>query len=671
MMSDSDANVCAGAKLDSPNTPCVDLEVPQAGANVTKGYVGQLDMKGIVPNTNPYHKSKMCPVNVHWHLGSEHYSVGEFDEKGNGPHGNVDLPEWANRARGLADAEVQDGFRCHHYDETDPKFTTPYEWKHCVGMEVGETYEVHWPHSAFGACGTVNQYQSPFYDGVFCNLSMEQFQAVTDPQVIASNVGVHGQVFTIVNDDSYFYSDMIRGMIIDADLGMGQDITYYTGSTTGQTRSNDMCSTYSPITWQVDRKCHMISASSFDKMCYDMKMQRDDMSDDLHAHGSRELVSHEIAANNHNFGNRKMSEEKALAVMSNPKSEHHRKMAAAVSTELALPSFLDLMAGSSMMSDSDANVCAGAKLDSPNTPCVDLEVPQAGANVTKGYVGQLDMKGIVPNTNPYHKSKMCPVNVHWHLGSEHYSVGEFDEKGNGPHGNVDLPEWANRARGLADAEVQDGFRCHHYDETDPKFTTPYEWKHCVGMEVGETYEVHWPHSAFGACGTVNQYQSPFYDGVFCNLSMEQFQAVTDPQVIASNVGVHGQVFTIVNDDSYFYSDMIRGMIIDADLGMGQDITYYTGSTTGQTRSNDMCSTYSPITWQVDRKCHMISASSFDKMCYDMKMQRDDMSDDLHAHGSRELVSHEIAANNHNFGNRMLAEGSALAVTPTGKNLRGR
>jgi hypothetical protein len=55
--------------------------------------------------------------------------------------------------------------------------------------------------------------------------------------------------------------------------------------------------------------------------------------------------------------------------------------------------------------------------------------------------------------------------------------------------------------------------------------------------------------------------------------------------------------------------------------------------------------YTPITWQVDRKCHMISASSFDKLCYDMKMQRDDMSDDLYAHGSRELVKDDLVANN--------------------------
>jgi len=592
----------------------------------------------------------MCPVNVHWHLGSEHYSAGEFDENGDGPAGNVARPDWAARARGLAEGVVQDGFRCHHYDASDETFTKPYEWKHCVGMKVGETYEVHWPHSAFGACGTVNQYQTPFYDGVFCNLPMEVFTTV-DAQTVADNVGVHGQIFTVVNDESYFYSDMMRGMIIDEDRAMGQDVTIYTGSTTGDSRSNDQCSTYSPITWQVDRKCHKISASSFDKMCYDMKMQRDDMSGDLYAHGSRELVDHKYSANNHVYGERKMEEDSTTALASTDKDDRQRKMADVVSTELAGPSFLDLKAGSSMISDLTANVCAGKKLDSPNQPCIDLEVaPQAGANITKGYVGQLDVGELKPNTKPYFQSKMCPVNVHWHLGSEHYSAGEFDENGDGPAGNVARPDWAARARGLAEGVVQDGFRCHHYDASDETFTKPYEWKHCVGMKVGETYEVHWPHSAFGACGTVNQYQTPFYDGVFCNLPMEVFTTV-DAQTVADNVGVHGQIFTVVNDESYFYSDMMRGMIIDEDRAMGQDVTIYTGSTTGDSRSNDQCSTYSPITWQVDRKCHKISASSFDKMCYDMKMQRDDMSGDLYAHGSRELVNHDYSANNHVYGDR--------------------
>ena len=154
--------------------------------------------------------------------------------------------------------------------------------------------------------------------------------------------------------------------------------------------------------------------------------------------------------------------------------------------------------------------------------------------------------------------------------------------------------------------------------------------------------IHRPHSATGACGTVNQYQAPFYDGVFCNLPYETFELL-EAQDISNAVGVHSQVFTIVNDESYFYPDMMRGMIVDGN--MGKDIHYYTGSTTGTIRDNEMCSQYAPVSWQVDRQCHMISASSFDKLCYDMKMQRSDMSDDLHAHGSRELVHDDLAANN--------------------------
>mmetsp|Transcript_18452 Transcript_18452/g.33418 ORF Transcript_18452/g.33418 Transcript_18452/m.33418 type:complete len:99 (-) Transcript_18452:230-526(-) len=77
---------------------------------------------------------------------------------------------------------------------------------------------------------------------------------------------------------------------------------------------------------------------------------------------------------------------------------------------------------------------------------------------------------------------------------------------------------------------------------------------------------------------------------------------------------------------------------------GSDVAIYTGSTTGTSRNNDdSCSAYSPITWQVDRKCHLISASSFDKMCADMKAQADDMTDDLYAHGSRTVVDKNMAS----------------------------
>lgn len=288
--------------------------------------------------------------------------------------------------------------------------------------------------------------------------------------------------------------------------------------------------------------------------------------------------------------------------------------------------------------EEDINPCAGKKPKDPyfdDAPCYDEEgnvvaLEQAGENVTKGYQGRLQAVSREPISVPYRKAGLCPVNVHWHLGTEHYSLGEYDEAGSGPHnGERTLEEGARL-----------GFQCNYFDAEDPKFTTPYQWEHCVDMEVGETYEVHWPHSAAGMCNSPWQYQTPFYDGVFCTDGV----ITLDPLNTYMKIGVQAQVFTIVNDEDYYYDDLFSGMIVDGE--MGTDLDYYTGSTTGTTRDNEVCSKWSPITWQVDRKCHIVSASSFDKMCHDMKMQLADMSEDLYPHGSRELVADQLSANNH-------------------------
>lgn len=126
-----------------------------------------------------------------------------------------------------------------------------------------------------------------------------------------------------------------------------------------------------------------------------------------------------------------------------------------------------------------------------------------------------------------------------------------------------------------------------------------------------------------------------------------------PQDIASNVGVQSQTFVVVNDEDYYYPDLFSGMIVDPYANKGVDLAMYTGSTTGTQRNNEVCSPFSPITWQVDRKCHMISASSFDKMCEQMSTQADNLKDDLYAHGARELVNDMHAANNHQTKKRTL------------------
>ena len=161
------------------------------------------------------------------------------------------------------------------------------------------------------------------------------------------------------------------------------------------------------------------------------------------------------------------------------------------------------------------------------------------------------------------------------------------------------------------------------------------------MEVGQTYEVHWPHSAAGMCSTPWQYQTPFYDGVFCNNGIISLS----PLNTYSKIGVQAQVFTIINDENHKIGGLFYGAV---DQGtMWSDVAYYTGSTTGTTRTNQVCSQYAPITWQVDRKCHLVSASSFDQMCKLMLEQNDDMTADVHAHGARQTVLHSLTADNLN------------------------
>ena len=296
-------NYCAGTKPGFPNAECTVAAVEQAGGDVSAGFTGSFNASGATPITTTLAEAGLCPVNVHWHLGAEHRSAGEFDEDGVGPAA-------ASGRRLLAGASTRLGMRCHHYDANDSKFTEEYAWQYCKDMKVGETYEVHWPHSNMGACNTPFQYQTPFYDGVFCNMlgganpdgdvTLDISSTANARANIPKQVGVQSQVFTIVNSDDaqYQHENLIRGMIIDATNNMGQDIVAYTGSTTGTSRNNEICSQYAPITWQVDRKCHLISAKAFDKMCKQMKAQLDDMTDDLHPHGSRELVSATYNADN-------------------------------------------------------------------------------------------------------------------------------------------------------------------------------------------------------------------------------------------------------------------------------------------------------------------------------------------------------------------------------------
>ena len=333
-----------------------------------------------------------------------------------------------------------------------------------------------------------------------------------------------------------------------------------------------------------------------------------------------------------------------------------------------------------------------------NTKCAEMIdtgyqalLPQAGMDVTaevqaeaEGLVrreGDLAYSGLgimEPIMGDYAKADppLCPVNVHWHLGTEHRSAGQYDEGGNGPYPNWnedshvvhgpngspnDAGDLAGRRLAGDGALPRQGGMCYHYDTFTDAEKTEYDWKYCKDMHVGNTYEIHWPHSAVGACGKdwytkgvpgKWQYQYPFYDGVFCNAAWSGDTIsvgngdLTDPTNtfnVNKRVGVQGQVYTIINSDAteYQHDTLFYGAWMGQDHW--SDVATYIGSTTGTSRDNEICSMFSPITWQVDRTCHVISARSWDHMCKLMLEQADDMEADVHPHGSRKLVGSEFSS----------------------------
>eukprot|EP00956_Cyclotella_meneghiniana_P013219 scaffold18934_cov50-Cyclotella_meneghiniana.AAC.4 len=88
-----------------------------AGTDVTIGYKGGMNTTW-EPVTELFWEIGMCPVNVHWYLGAEHCSEGEYDETfaDNGP-------EHKHLNRHLS-GDARQGFRCKNYDASNIKFTT-------------------------------------------------------------------------------------------------------------------------------------------------------------------------------------------------------------------------------------------------------------------------------------------------------------------------------------------------------------------------------------------------------------------------------------------------------------------------------------------------------------------------------------------------------------------
>ena len=136
-----------------------------------------------------YNDKGMCTVNVHWHIGAEHRSGGQYDETAEFDHPNKDTYAGSHRRLASADGGMRIGHMCVKGKElweaktpsvrnTDGS-VNEYDWKYCKDMHVGLTYEFHWPHSSLGACQTPWQYQYHFLDGVLCGATMSNLDIAT------------------------------------------------------------------------------------------------------------------------------------------------------------------------------------------------------------------------------------------------------------------------------------------------------------------------------------------------------------------------------------------------------------------------------------------------------------------------------------------------------------
>ena len=328
--------------------------------------------------------------------------------------------------------------------------------------------------------------------------------------------------------------------------------------------------------------------------------------------------------------------------------------AAGTTTTLAIPDFLKGYThyGENPCIDSTGQAPLRADLG-------DIECENAGAqsatDVTKGAPGTRD-PALAPIVD-YNDMGMCTVNVHWHIGAEHRSEGQYDEAAAFDHPNKDTYAGSHRRLASSDGGMRIGHMCTKgkelWEANDASVrnsdgsVNEYDWKYCKDMHVGLTYEFHWPHSSLGACQTPWQYQYHFLDGVLCGATMGGVDINTAAELLGDKthgIGVEGQVFTIVNGMG---GDAVRptwDVLNGWDRQAAKDVAYYQGSTTGDAvqsgaHAGDKCrGTGDLVTWHVDRECHTLEASTMDEMCRRMLViSADDMSPDVIPHGARETV----------------------------------
>ena len=299
----------APLRADLGDIDCEDASTgAQSATDVTKGAAGDRD-PALAPIVD-YNDMGMCTVNVHWHIGAEHRSEGQYDENAAFDHPNKDTYAGSHRRLASADGGMRIGHMCTKgkelWEANDASVrnadgsVNEYDWKYCKDMHVGLTYEFHWPHSSLGACQTPWQYQYHFLDGVLCGATMGNVDiataaapSVTRPTASASRARSSRSSTAWDGEAIRPTWDVLNGW----DRQSATDVAYYQGSTTGDAvqsgaNAGDKCrGTGDLVTWHVDRECHTLEASTMDEMCRRMLViSADDMSPDVIPHGARETV---------------------------------------------------------------------------------------------------------------------------------------------------------------------------------------------------------------------------------------------------------------------------------------------------------------------------------------------------------------------------------------------
>lgn len=264
--------------------------------------------------------------------------------------------------------------------------------------------------------------------------------------------------------------------------------------------------------------------------------------------------------------------------------------------------------------------------------CKNAEV-QAPRDLQTGATGKKKAKQALLNDAQAHK--LPQTNIHFHLGAEHrsdeYNLGadsELFDRGMGQAFPVAPPNVPGQSIPPAHS-VRPGWMCPISGYTPAQLSNDYEWKCCLGeMHIGKSYEVHYVHSN-AAPGT--DMNPVIGDGLA--VAAGAARGLLNPQVV-----VEAMVYTIVNDNdaAYTFDDLVHGWDI-AGLDNSSRVMY-AGSTTGNSFNNEVCSPFT-VSWHVDKKCHAVSAKSFDEMCCEMRDTYGQFAD-LQPHASRLLLSKE-------------------------------